>query len=440
MLRLIQDLPNRCFLVCLLVLLLAACNSTPIVETPTQPPAPTPRPSPVPTEAPPVTAQPQVTVTPGGLSVWAVADSAHRDALQKLLREIGEQADIDLVITMKSADALHADIQANLLADAPLPDLIWGTQEDIALLQRGGVIQPANDGIDSGVFVPVMLEGATFEGQRWGTPLAVQNYLVLLYNQEIVGTPPTTTDELISRARELTTDDQYGIVAGWAEPLWFTAWLNGAGGAIVDANNTFTLNTPETINALNLLKELRMSGPPPPNTYEQGVAFFAQGRVAFAIDGDWSIESYQQDNDDLDLGIAPMPLVPGTGRIASSPLTSIYLMYSATLTGEQLVQANVLAQALTQPAAQSRIVRDLAVLPAVSASLSDPAVSANPLTSAAAGQVEQAVVLPATQEVRCGWEAMSLVLPSVLLDERTPEEGAQRMQEAALECMVPEVE
>src|SRR5690606_24845382 len=81
-----------------------------------------------------------------------------------------------------------------------------------------------------------------------------------------------------------------------------------------------TLNTEEMIAALNLLKELRRTGPPPPSTYADGVKLFREGRAAFAIDGDWASASYRQYTHTLDLGIARAPRISATGRSAALDL------------------------------------------------------------------------------------------------------------------------
>ena len=128
-------------------------------------------------------------------------------------------------------------------------------------------------------------------------------------------------------------------MAAWAEPRWFTAWLNGFAGAPLGADGRPALDTPQMLAALNLLKELRPAGPPPPSTYDEGVRLFRQGRAAFAIDGDWSLAGYREYTDTLDIGVAALPLVPATQRVAAPAFGGMYLMYSAQLGGARLDQA-----------------------------------------------------------------------------------------------------
>jgi ABC-type glycerol-3-phosphate transport system substrate-binding protein len=224
-------------------------------------------------------------------------------------------------------------------------------------------------------------------------------------------------------------------VAGWAEPRWLAAWLAGTGGAALGPDGAPELDTPQMLAALNLLKELRTTGPPPPSTYAAGVRLFAGGQAAFAIDGDWSLEGYRQYTDTLDLGIAPMPVVPASGRVAAPPLGGIYMMYGKSLDGVQLEQARALGAALAQPSIQARLARDLGLLPALRAALADPAVQDNPALAVAAAQTDGAAGLPPTSALRCAWSAIAAELPLVLLGDVRQEDAGQLMQASADNCM-----
>jgi ABC-type glycerol-3-phosphate transport system substrate-binding protein len=367
--------------------------------------------------------------------VWAAAEGPRLEALRKLLADTSRAIGAEVQVVGKSQDGLHADLRAAVLSGLPLPDLIWGTQDDLGILRRQGLLQPTGDRLDAAAFLPATIAGATLDGERWGTPLAAQGALFLLYNKKLVDNVPRTSDELIVAARQQTGGDRYGLVAGWAEPRWLAAWLAGFGGAALAADGAPSLDTPQMVSALNLLKELRPSGPPPPSTYREGARLFRQGRAAFALDGDWSLEGYHDYTDTLDLGIAPMPLVAATGRPAAPPLGGVYLLYSKDLSGTQLDQARALGAALARRDAQARIAGELRLLPALRAALDDPAVQADPALAAAAAHAADAGGLPPTEALRCAWMAIAAELPPVLVGEVAQEEAAQLMQRSAANCL-----
>jgi ABC-type glycerol-3-phosphate transport system substrate-binding protein len=343
--------------------------------------------------------------------------------------------DVEVAVVGKSASGLVTDLRSDALAGLPPPDLVWSSTEDLGFLQREGMLQPADDGLDADAFLPAAIDGATLDGQRWGTPLAAQGALLLLYNRAVVEQPARTTDELIIQSRAKAGGERYGLVAGWAEPRWLLAWLAGFGGAALGPDGAPTLDTPQMVSALNLLKELRVAGPPAPSTYEAGVRLFRQSRAAFAIDGDWSLDHYRAYSDTLALGIAAMPIVPATGRAAVGPLSGVYLMYGRSLEGARREQALALGAALAQPPAQARIVRDLGQLPALRVALSDPAVAADPALAAAAAQADRALGLPPTVALHCAWRAIGAELAPVLLGEQAPADAARAMQASADACV-----
>jgi len=425
----------------LLLCLLAACSPAPAPPTlvpasPAPTSAPTaPTAAPLPTAAPAITSIPVPTPPPSALILWAVAAGPRLDAIKQLVADLHQPDGVVVSVVGKSASGLVTDIRSDALSGFPPPDLIWSSTEDLGFLQREGMLQPADDKLEVSAFLPAVIAGATLGGQRWGTPLAAQGALLLLYNRALVAQPPRTTDELISQSRARGGGDNYGLVAGWAEPRWLLAWLAGFGGAPLSADGQPTLDTPQMQSALNLLKELRIAGPPAPSTYDAGVRLFRQGRAAFALDGDWSLDHYRVYSDTLDLGIAALPAIPATGRVAVAPLSGVYLMYGKSLAGARREQALALGIALAQPSSQARIARQIGQLPALRATLSSPALAADPALLAAAAQAERALGLPPTIALHCAWRAIGAELAPVLLGELTPADAARDMQASAEACM-----
>ncbi|HMO56456.1 MAG TPA: extracellular solute-binding protein [Roseiflexaceae bacterium] len=426
----------------LVALLLGACAAPPALPSPiatlppTAAPPPRPLPSATPTVQPPSTPLPRATPIPTRrLTLWAVVPEAQHDAFVRLLRDAAVAAGIELQIELRSADGLAADIQAAQISDAQLPDLVWGNQDDLGILQRAGVLQPAPDSVDETELLAATVAGAAIDGRRWGTPLAAEGALVLLYNRRIVDAAPRTTTALAAEARRLTGGGRYGLVAGWAEARWFSAILTAAA-----AGGEFTADpadTARTTAALELWQALRASGPPPPSTYAEGARLFREGRAAFAIDGDWALAQYRNYTDTLDLAVAPMPVEPTTGRAASGPLGGLYLMYGNSLGAADRERAATLGNLLSGPIFQQRIATDLGRLPARRESLGIPAVRTDPALAAAAATADQAPGLPPTEALRCRWNAIERVLPPFLLNDLSAEDAALRLQELAIPCAIP---
>jgi arabinogalactan oligomer/maltooligosaccharide transport system substrate-binding protein len=413
----------------------AAPTPTPPPPTPTEQATSVPS-SPVPTEEPAVTLLPASTPLPEELVLWVALDTPFSEQLQQIIAELNVQHRLAIMVTIKTTDALQADLQAALAAHLPLPDLVMASQDDLGILARQQFIQPAPDGLDMANVLPALLDGASMDGQRWGTPIAANGSLYLFYNRKLVGQAPASSDGLIVAARDQVGGGRYGIAAGWAEPRWLAAWLAGSGGSVLDGSGEPNLNTPAMETALNVVKALRGAGVPPPSTYEEGAKLFREGKIAFAIDGDWAIEAYSEDPETLDLGIAPMPRVSATDIPAAGPLSGTYLLYGASLSGSRLEQATTLAKALLEPETQVRLAQELGWIPAIRAVSADERLHEQPLITLA--QIDHATGLPPSEALRCAYRAMEIIQPLVILEEVEVEDAGRLMQDRALKCLAGE--
>lgn len=445
----------------LLVLLLAGCSSpTGTASQPTRTVIPTE----VPVLPPPgispllpsfpqdltstVGISPTIVATPTGdlpspvltstLSLWTTEQGKALELVRELVQEFGEQVGVQVHVVAQSPDNMRIDLITALLTNKALPDIIWGNQDDLAELLIDGQLQPVGEVGGAGNFIPAAIMGATFEGQLWGMPISTQDFLLLFYNRAMVQQLPATTDELISLSGAFREANQYGMVAGWTEARWVLAWLNGFGGSPTTPDGMQpTLNTPQMLSTLNLLLELYLKTPG--IGYAEGSTLFAGGQVAMAIDGDWAFPMYNLPGAGLDLGIAPMPRVPATGRLAASAPNISYLMFLRTLNGEKLILAHTLAGYLATPNVQTRIARTVQRLPALRVALATPAITSDPLLAAAAAQADEAIGLPPTRALRCALRGIESQLESAFTNEHEVDQQQilEAMQQTATACLSP---
>ncbi|NJN67635.1 MAG: extracellular solute-binding protein [Chloroflexaceae bacterium] len=397
-----------------------------------QPHPPPHSPSPSPSEAQPLSPT---------LTLWTSEQGAVLEMVRTLAGEFGMQRGVEVAVVPKDADGLRVDMIAHELAGEPLPDLIWGNQEDLAGLLHDGFLQPVGPASAGGVFVRAAVEGATYAGSLWGQPLTVQDFLLLLFHRPMVAQPPSTTDALITLSRTVEEAEEpgreaaerYGLVAAWDEARWFLVWVNGFGGSITTPDGaTPTLTTTQVISSFNLLRELAVAAPPGP---QKGRDWFGSGQVALAIDGPWALSGYRSLSPTLDLGIAPLPQVPSTGLMAASAMGGSYLMLGRDVEGELLVRARALARFLVLPDVQVRLALASGRLPALRSALKAPAITSDPVLGPAVLQAETASGLPPTPALRCVFQGINAFLPRLLEGETSHEEVAAAMQHEAERCL-----
>jgi arabinogalactan oligomer / maltooligosaccharide transport system substrate-binding protein len=420
---------------------LVACADPLAIAPPTPPPLPTrlvpeastAAPAQAARSEPAPTRQPTATPPPPPLELWANAQGSELDALRSIAESWGLQRGRALRLAAFSADGLRAELQVAAL-QGRAPALLYGDEQDLAAFARAELLQPLDAPLPE--LLPALDRPALQSGQRMGVPVIARGGLVLYYNRRLIPTPPATTDELIVRAGELTGGDGYGLVYNWPDARWLLPWVTGLGGAPLAPDGvTPQLDSPQLGQALALLQELRGAGPPPPVTYEQATALFRNGSAAMAIDGDWNYATYRGAPPDLlDLGVAALPLLPASGRLAPPGLGAAYLMAHRTLPAADLADARDFASYLLAPDSQRRLAAS-GHLPALLSALDDPAVQGNELLAALARAARESPPPPVTAADRCAYRAISNNLPPLLLGERDRPATQQAMQESARACI-----
>jgi ABC-type glycerol-3-phosphate transport system substrate-binding protein len=427
-----------------LALLLAACGpaTTPGAVAPTaEAPASTATSDPTTaTPAPsPTTAPPTPTPLPDRLSLWTSEQGAALDLVRELAAEFSTQSDQNVMIDVlpQHPDNLRVALLAAQATGDPLPDLIWGSEDDLAELLLDGQLQPAAEVFARDDFLPALLESGSRDNTLWGVPLSGQNILLLLYHRGVGAAPPPTTDELIVRSRAFASNDTAGIVAAWNEGRWLLAWLNGFGGWITSPDGTApTLDTPQMVAALNLWRELRAAAPAEQRDYAGGSEVFRVGQAAYAIDGEWSLPTYQAADAPVEPGIAPMPRVPATDRTAAAIIGGSYLLFPQELADNDVAYARDFAAFLTTPDVQTRMATTLQRLPATLEALDTAAVGSDEWLAAAAAQVKDMRGLPPTRASRCALLAINGGLYDLLSDAPPSlDDVPQQMQQDAEICL-----
>lgn len=406
---------------CLVLAAACAAPPAPVSEIPTA----------TPTEAPSPTVRPTLSPTPTirPLRLWVAESDAATAAVRLLVADYAASSGVAIELSAKAPDILRMSVDSVTLTGDPPPDMIWADQEALAGLLADGQLQPAPTLGDP---LPGLLTDATADGKLWGVPLTAQGELLLLYNRKTTAIPPTTSDEMITRSREGSA----GLVMAWDEPRWLLPWLYGFGGAPTSGPNGLpTLDTPEMRNALGLLRELAVASPTVVKSYQGGQRWFGAGEVAFAVDGDWALPTYRTLTTTLDLGIAPLPVIPATGRRALPMIAGSFLMFQRDLGGADLDRATAFATFLVSPQTQLRLVHDLGRLPVNQKALSDSAVRADPALAAAAAQAISAPGLPPTKAARCALFGIDTWLPSVLKGTLDQAQTATAMQQEAEACV-----
>ncbi len=308
------------------------------------------------------------------------------------------------------------------------PDLLMYGNNETSVLAEAGVLSVMSEIVLEGGYedrlLPEILNTHYYNGEYYGMPI-YGNCLALFYNKEYVPEPPTTWDELMTMAAEITTPDMHAIAVSAIEneegTFQFLPFLWSAG-ADLD-----TLDSENGIAALNLYKELVDNGymsQEVVNWEQQDVMLqFANGSAAMMVNGPWNVPNVESNAPDMDWGITVLPALEEGGSASILGGESFGISTNADVENAQIFFDFVYA-----PENYLQLVKDLGQLPPELSLLEDEYYANDPIY----GPFSQNLIVAKARAYGPDYNEMSkaiqVAITSTLTGLQTPEEA---MTEAA---------
>ncbi len=216
------------------------------------------------------------------------------------------------------------DIKQKFILGAPqgeAADLVVTVPHDwVGEMAATGVLEPvgkyATSDYLSGL-MPVAVDAFSFGGRLFGLPMNAES-VALIYNKDMVKTPPATWDEFLALAQKYTTGDTFGFLYDLGNPYFNYGWFKAYGGYVFGKNADGSLNPYDLglggepgYKAGQFIKDLRYKYELIPEGVDYGVAdgAFKDGVLAMILNGPWALGDYKKAG--LNFGIAPLPAPPG---------------------------------------------------------------------------------------------------------------------------------
>lgn len=216
-------------------------------------------------------------------------------------------------------DAYQALTTDFLAGDAA--DIIYTGTRWVPAFAAMDALLPMSDAIPAekvATFPDGIMQGQYFGDELYGLPVAFSTKS-LYYRTDLIETPPTTWEELLETAIDVSEnhDGVYGIGIPGASHVGtvqhFHKFLHQAGGDYFDENGEVALETPEAEEALGfyagLYSEYGVAPNPIEFNREELPTLFGEGRIAMHINGPWarSIMGLDPDNDQAPYATATLP-------------------------------------------------------------------------------------------------------------------------------------
>ncbi|MFD0775927.1 extracellular solute-binding protein [Streptomonospora algeriensis] len=258
--------------------------------------------------------------------IWA--DPERAGVLQPFADEFGKTNGIEVDVREVAADTIQSDF-VTAHEGGSGPDVVVGAHDWIGNLVQNGAIDPVQlpqDKVDA--LNEVAVEAATYDGQLYGVPYAMEN-LALIRNTELAPEAPETVEELVETGGRLKEEGEVQEILGLqvgqtGDPYHMQPFYTSAGGYLFGTgdqgnpdSSDLGVGTPESVAAFEKLAEFGEEGK---SVFKRSIdaenvgSLFNQGKTPYFVTGPWSLASVQEAG--LEYDVSPVPGFEG----ASDPV------------------------------------------------------------------------------------------------------------------------
>lgn len=249
----------------------------------------------------------------GQLLVWINGDKGYRG-----IEQVGADFARDTGVAVRVEHPEDAVSKFEQAAAAGKGPDIWIWPHDRAgSWASSGLIDPVAPAPQlRAEIMPLAWQAWDFDGKTWGYPLAIEA-LALIYNQDLVATPPQTWEEVFALERRLQPQGKHAIMWPFNEFYYTYGLISASGGYAFGrrADGSFDasdvgIDNAGTLPGMQILLQLIDAGAVPRTaTYAESEAAINEGRVAMTINGPWSWNNLKQSR--IRFGAAAFPKVDG---------------------------------------------------------------------------------------------------------------------------------
>jgi multiple sugar transport system substrate-binding protein len=247
----------------------------------------------------------------------------------KIMDELIDQFTRETGIRMEQQRIVWADLYAKLQVAVPAdegPDLALIHTVEVPHFASDGILEPMADsvtgakGLKAEDYLPSTWQGGMYQGKRYAVPLDVPQHL-LYVNVKVLkeaglagpdGKPriPTTRDEVLAMAKQITKGDTFGFAIGTTNPGRYTwgfhnlLWQNGANVYSADLKKS-ALSEPAAIEVAEFWGAIQNQHKivPPANANCRDA--FIAGKLGLWIAGSWNFTGLRDAK--VEFVAAPVP-------------------------------------------------------------------------------------------------------------------------------------
>lgn len=329
------------------------------------------------------------------LTVWVDAErvTALKDAAAAYTEKTGVE------VTLVSKDV--ATIKDDFIQQVPTgkgPDITMGAHDWLGELVTNGVVSPIELGDSAGDYLDVAIKAATYDGQTYMLPYAVEN-LALLRNADLVTQAPASFEDMIAAGQAAGVQYPFVVPQGAeGDPYHLYPFQTSFGAPVfgTDPNGGYDATSLELGNAggeafATWLGSQGKAGTGVFNTEITGdiaLEAFTTGKAAFMLTGPWNVSAVK----DAGINVAVDAIAPPSTD-AAQPFAGVKGFFVSEQSKNKVAANDFLVNFLGTEDVQTALFESGNILPALSASAE--AASADPIIAGFAAVGADSVPMPA---------------------------------------------
>lgn len=352
------------------------------------------------------------------LVVWHAYRGAEKAAFEKVVGLFEKSAGAKgvKVSTLAIPYDAYADKISAAVPRGKGPDLFVYAQDRLGgWIEAGKTVEPIDFFLDKPTrdrLLPGMLEAMSYKGGVYGLPINYKSP-TLIYNKDLVKTPPKTTDEMVKLAKTLTNaqSGRYGLAYWYTNFYFHSALMNAFGGTVFDKDGKLSIDSPATVASLNqMMTWYKKDGIMPTEPSEALIAsMFNEGKAAMVINGPWFVGDIDKK---ISYGLAVLPMVDAAKK-PMRPWLTVEGAYVAASSGKKEA-AFELAKFLTSEEAGLVLALEGRQLHTNKAVYNDKRVSGDVVLKGFRDQLDSAEVMPNRPEMTMVWSPATTAMNKIV--------------------------
>lgn len=306
------------------------------------------------------------------------------------------------------------------------PDVFIYAQDRLGgWIESGKTVEPIDFFMDDATrnrFLPGMLDAMTYRGSVYGLPLNYKS-ITLIYNKALIKTPPKTSSELVTIAKQHTNTEsgRYGLVYFYNNFYFHAALMNAFGGQVFDKTGKLVIDSPQTIASINLMmKWYRQDKIMPAEPSEALVSsMFNEGKAAMVFNGPWFLGEISPN---IDYGLSLLPVIEEAGNKPMRPWLTIEGAYISAAS-KQKEQAYAFADFLTSTESGIIMALEGRQLHTNKAVYDDKRVANDKILTAYHNQLANAEPMPNRAEMTMVWSPATTAMNKIVKNSSSVEAG-----------------